>query len=352
MATVQVDNEVIPKLTAWLTINRACNLRCNWCYAKMTKFKAKDSMSLDLVRKILAMLKDLKLESVILIGGEPTIHPNFLEIVKLITESGMKANLVTNALRFSDKKFLDMSLDAGISAITVSLKASNPEDYRLFTERDVFDSAIEAITNIGLANVPHVINVTACETIVDKFDEMIEIVEKSKARTFSVDTGKPIVLNGQTYMDGMWSPKRMAEFFTEIYPILEKSNLRFSIKVAVPFCLFSNRFIDKIIEDGNIMAGCQMASGKGIIFAPNGELVPCNHLCNLSLGKFGEDFSSGSEYISFRRRKEIVDFYRVASSSPHNKCLKCKYWSMCGAGCKLYWFYYDETNLIGNFERR
>jgi len=136
MNTAKTDLPSIPRMTAWLTINRACNLRCNWCYAKMTKFRAEDSMDMSVVQKAIIFLKDLSLEAIILIGGEPTIHPNFLRIVDLVKQAGMKVYLVSNVVKFSDEKFLKDSLDAGIESITVSLKASNANDYKKFTFYD------------------------------------------------------------------------------------------------------------------------------------------------------------------------------------------------------------------------
>ena len=39
--------------TAWVTLNRACNLRCRWCYAAGTGYKAGDDMSFELFCEII-----------------------------------------------------------------------------------------------------------------------------------------------------------------------------------------------------------------------------------------------------------------------------------------------------------
>ncbi|MEK6952718.1 MAG: radical SAM protein [Nanoarchaeota archaeon] len=336
------------KFTAWLTINRACNLRCSWCYAKMTNYN-NNHMNLGIVKRSIDLFKSLSLKSVILIGGEPLIHPNFIDIVKMITKSGLKVYVVTNAMLFSNKKFLSKALDAGVSSITVSFKASNKEDFKSFTGRDGFSKTLQAINNIAKEKIPYVINVTACETLLENFDEMIDVVVKTGARVFSVDTGKPIIIEGKTYADGMGTPKQLSQFFMKIYQKLERSGLRFSIKVAIPFCLFPKEFIDKIIKDGNILTGCQMVTGRGIILDPQGNLIPCNHVCDQSLGKIGNDFFNVSDYLKFRQKTEVSEFYKLVSTCPHKNCVSCSYWSMCGAGCKLYWLHYGADDLIGNF---
>ncbi|MCG2808840.1 MAG: SPASM domain-containing protein, partial [Candidatus Portnoybacteria bacterium] len=115
-------------------------------------------------------------------------------------------------------------------------------------------------------------------------------------------------------------------------------------------CLFPKKFIDELIEDGNILTGCQMTRGRGIILGHKGNLIPCNHLCHLSLGNLTDDFSNREEYIQFRKRDEVRDFYRDVSLCPHKNCVDCAYWSMCGAGCKLYWLRYNANDLIGDFK--
>lgn len=350
MATVLVGDQEIPKLTAWLTTNRSCNMRCSWCYAQMTGFNAEETMTLEIVEQSIELFRGLKLDSVILIGGEPTIHPHFLQIVEKIVASGMNAYLVTNALRFADKDFLKSAVTAGISAITVSLKAANAIDYREFTKKDAFEKVKRAIRNLKESGALYVVNVTACESLVDSFDEMISLVKDMGVRMLSVDTGKPVILDGKTYMESMESPQRMARFFMEIYPKLKQSGIRFSLKIAVPFCLFPREFIDIMIAEGNVMTGCQMVSGRGIIIDPTGELVPCNHLCNLSLGRLGKDFLDAGEYIALRRSEKATNFYNSVSSAPHNNCVGCSYWEQCGAGCKLYWLHYKPHDLVANFK--
>jgi MoaA/NifB/PqqE/SkfB family radical SAM enzyme len=147
------------KLTAWLTINRACNLRCGWCYAKGTAFSQHDTMSTKTAERSLDLLSDLGIKGVILIGGEPTIHPQFIDIVKKIRARNMATYVVTNALRFASSAFLTKATEAGIESITISLKASNAQDFLANTGTDGFAKTVRAIRNIVSANVPHVVNV-------------------------------------------------------------------------------------------------------------------------------------------------------------------------------------------------
>lgn len=345
-----VSDDELPKITSWLTINRPCNLRCVWCYAKMTGY-GNSTMTIKTVKKSVDLLKDLGVDSAILIGGEPTVHPNFLEIVKIIKSAGLNAFLVTNAIKFSSRDFLNKTLEAGISSITVSFKAANRQMFLEDTGKNLFNAQVRAVQNIVESGINHVVNITACENLMNNFDEMIQAVKSTGTDKFSIDTGKPIFLNGKSIVDGMGTPKETARFIMDVYPKLEKSGLRFSVKVAVPFCLFPREFVDKMINDGNILTGCQMVSGRGLIIDPKGNMLPCNHLCDLSLGCIGKDFSNAREFCDFRKRENIVRFYRSVSSYPDKQCAGCPYWIMCGSGCKLYWLHYKADSLLGDFSK-
>jgi radical SAM protein with 4Fe4S-binding SPASM domain len=347
----KISDDEHPPLSAWLTVNRACNLRCKWCYAKMTGFDSND-MTQKTANDCISLLKNVGLSSVILIGGEPTIHPHFFEIIHMIKDHEMEAYLVTNALRFADENFLKKTLNAGVSSITISFKASNENDFISDTGYNGFKQSIQAVKNIVKSGVNHVVNITACQNLINNFDEMIEAVKSTGTDKFSIDTGKPIFLNGKSCVDGMGTPNEMAEFFMDIYPKLEKSGLRYSLKVAVPFCLFPQEFVEKMIADGNILTGCQMIGNRGMIFDPQGKLLPCNHVCDLSIGKIGEDFSTANEYMQFRKRSDVNEFYTSVSTCPQDQCISCPYWIMCGAGCKLYWLHYNVEDMMGNFPRR
>lgn len=50
------DRGVKPKV-GWLNVNRACNMRCEWCYAKGTEYSAGDEMSLDLAIRLVEMMR-------------------------------------------------------------------------------------------------------------------------------------------------------------------------------------------------------------------------------------------------------------------------------------------------------
>ena len=105
-----------------LDLTTACNFSCPHCVDSRL-LNTGDYMDLDTTKKSIETLRDHGLLSVILIGGgEPTIHKNFEEIVRFISEQGLQVGIVTNGSRlekvasvadvFREGDWLRLSLDA------------------------------------------------------------------------------------------------------------------------------------------------------------------------------------------------------------------------------------------------
>lgn len=78
----------------YIEITNICNLNCNFC----PKTKRKNEfMSLELFKKAIHESKPLCNEITLHIMGEPLIHPQINEIVKLAEQENVKINLTTNA---------------------------------------------------------------------------------------------------------------------------------------------------------------------------------------------------------------------------------------------------------------
>ncbi len=334
------------KFAGWLTVNRSCNLRCRWCYAKALGFLGSENMSLEVVRRAISLFKGLPLERVILIGGEPTIHPDFFKIISLVREAELEPVLVTNSLKFKNKGFLKETLGAGIKGITTSLKGYSDDQYGVFTGRRVFGDVMEAIHNINESEAYHKISVTVCESLFDDFEKMIEAIVKSGVQSFSLDMERPILIGNRTQSPGSSSPKEMADFFVRIYPLLDNCGVRFAVKISIPFCLFPLGFIEKMVEKDQIIAGCQIFGGSGVIIDQRGRLLPCNHFCDNPLGELGIDFTTAEEYLSFREGRETREFYETIASYPHQKCAGCEQWKYCGAGCRIHWLHREANELL------
>ena len=95
-----------------IDVLRGCNMACRACY-NMDEPRVK---SLAQVREEFELLcRRRRLDSVALVGGEPTLHPNLCEIVRMIKDRGVSVELFTNGL------LLDSAFVADLRAAGVDL---------------------------------------------------------------------------------------------------------------------------------------------------------------------------------------------------------------------------------------
>ena len=108
----------------WVRLTFACNDHCIFCLDSNTHNG--DMRDRNDVRAQILEGRRSGATRLILSGGEPTIHPNFVDFVRLGRQAGYtKIQTVTNGRLFSYGDFLKRSLDAGLSEITFSVHGPN-----------------------------------------------------------------------------------------------------------------------------------------------------------------------------------------------------------------------------------
>jgi hypothetical protein len=124
--------EAAPAMPAWaplsvnLDLTTACNYACDHCidWEILNQGISHDDATL---RRSLAEMAARGLRSVILIGGgEPTVHPGFVGIVRHLKDLGLQVAVVTNGSRnerirevvdrLDERDWVRLSLDAGTDA--------------------------------------------------------------------------------------------------------------------------------------------------------------------------------------------------------------------------------------------
>jgi radical SAM protein with 4Fe4S-binding SPASM domain len=81
-----------------LETNKSCNLRCRYCYAQSGEDLTK-AADFEVLKRIILEAKELGIKSVVVIGGgEPTIYPNFKELISYINSLGIIPVVFSNTI--------------------------------------------------------------------------------------------------------------------------------------------------------------------------------------------------------------------------------------------------------------
>ncbi len=73
-----------------IDITWECNVGCYNCNRSCGKAPTKDRMTVDQIKKFIQETKDCSLRAIKVIGGEPTLHSDFKEIMGLVYDHGMR----------------------------------------------------------------------------------------------------------------------------------------------------------------------------------------------------------------------------------------------------------------------
>jgi MoaA/NifB/PqqE/SkfB family radical SAM enzyme len=121
---IAVHEDAAHEKRNWVRLTYDCNNRCIFCLDSDTHDgEIRDAE--DVKRQILDGRKK-GATRLILSGGEPTIHPRYVDFVKLGRLAGYRRiQTVTNGRLFAYQEFLDRCIEAGLSEITFSLHGPN-----------------------------------------------------------------------------------------------------------------------------------------------------------------------------------------------------------------------------------
>ncbi len=104
----------------WVRVTRVCNQRCTFCLDSMNQ----DGSMIDVesLKAFIALGRRLGRERLILSGGEASVHPQFLELIRFGKQVGYEwIQTVTNGMMFSYRNFARKAAEAGLDEATVSL---------------------------------------------------------------------------------------------------------------------------------------------------------------------------------------------------------------------------------------
>jgi len=109
-------------ILAWLEPTKRCNLYCQGCYSRNEKNSDK---TLAQIRSDLDVFaKNRRVDSVSITGGDPLVHPEIVEIVRIIrAEYGLKPVINTNGLALTDELIRDLK-KAGVFGFTLHVDSS------------------------------------------------------------------------------------------------------------------------------------------------------------------------------------------------------------------------------------
>lgn len=296
--------------TVYLELTTACDNHCAGCGNVFTDRNAPapaNFLSLESLRVILTQIQPVT-QRIILTGGEPTLHPDFPTILKLLSERGVSFSLFTNGRwRTPDAIIRLLYRTTGFEGMLISLHGPDASTHECFTRTP--NSFAEAAANIRRTADAGLSFNTCCVITRWNYDQVRQTYENA----MRLGANK-VVFNRYVGRDGDVCAPTDAQLKHALKDIeaLRLSGEKVKLTVTTPQCFHPNSAF-----------GC--GAGRSFLTVdPWGNVRPCNHAAlvmgNLLETPLAEIWAS--------------DRWNDWRGLTPEKCRDCATLDFCGGGCK------------------
>jgi len=321
--------QALKKIT--LIITHRCNQRCEFCFDASNVLAAdgRADMSMETLARVLRLLRsstdDPATFNVTLSGGEPTLHPRFLDVVRAVSSAGFPITILTNGHRLADTSFFEEVGHFNLWNLQFSIEGATAESH---DERvgcaGAFDCAIRAIRNAQQRGIRYITNTTMT---VDRVREMFDVID------FLDALGVPKMNIGNTLPEcagrnygAMLQYPQVVEIAEQLTLYAMTKRVNFSFITPLPLCLKQGR----VVSNPSVCSAGRVST----VVDPDGILRPCSVCTSIATRPIRvEDVASLDD--AYSRMDEAVAV-SVVDGVPA-ECATCPRRAECRAACPLYW---------------
>lgn len=158
-----------------LDIGTLCDCRCFFCYYSD---KLKQNKDFEEIKNKIDDLTLFGVDEFDMSGGEPTIHPNWFDILDYCSLKKVKVSTLTNGLKFADYGFLKKSYDKGLREILFSVHGFDEDTHdSIVGKKGAFNKISIALKNACELGIRVRINTTVCSMNLDKLTGIGEFIK-------------------------------------------------------------------------------------------------------------------------------------------------------------------------------
>lgn len=237
---VDIDTRsVIPK-NVYIRLNEWCNLSCSFCLAS----KMSRSFSKEQLKTILKILKSNGVKKAKLTGGEPTLHPDFFEIIEYSIELGMDTVIYSN-LCISEK------IIKRLIGYRISVSTSIHGDEKVHdevTEKGAYKKTYANISRLTSAQIPVSLHMVVMSKNFSLAEKVINDAIQAGVRKVTFQTLIPREKGAGLFHNGGENADDIQEKLKLLYPLKEK----YKTLIQIDFSNLYEKYCCVVESDGSI----------------------------------------------------------------------------------------------------
>jgi MoaA/NifB/PqqE/SkfB family radical SAM enzyme len=244
-----------------------CNRRCTYCFLPSDFFASGQRMSVDAFSDVVTWCVRNGVDEITFLGGEPSLHPSFPEMVSLAHDRGLNVRVVTNGARRFRRLLENGEVKPqSLSRVAVSLDTLDETLQDALRGRGAFRDAMDTIRLLGRYDILFDVNVTGVRPALDSLDELIHFAEKAGCRRVNVHWPSNIGLGAQLTAEQI--PDR-GEWEKLVRTIAERTEKRpdFFVEIERGF-----------LGEDDLLTGCALKDFSNLQILPDGRAYRCGML--------------------------------------------------------------------------
>lgn len=259
-------------------VTLACNLACKHCGSRAGAAR-KDELDTDEALDLICQLADAGITEVTLIGGEAFLRPDWLTLVRAITDAGMAATMATGG--YGINKFTAQKMvEAGLVQVSVSVDGLKDTHDRLRGRQGSWEQCFESMRNFAAVGLPFGINTQINRHSAPELPELYEQLRDAGSRGWQYTLTVPMG-NAAEWPDSIIQPCELLELF----PVLARVTHRALSEgmVVMPgndigfFGPYESLLRRSHHQIGTAWQGC-CAGTAGLGIEANGNIKGCSSL--------------------------------------------------------------------------
>lgn len=320
-----------------LEITSRCNASCSYCY--YLNNPGVDYYDLPTARWLafFAELQRCSVMEVTLLGGEPLLREDFLDLVDGIVANRMRFSVLTNGSLMTSAIADHLKATGRCNMVQVSLDGSTAAVHESLRGHGSFAPALAAIGRLQTADLPVTVRVTVHPGNIDDLPAMTRLLlEELNLPSFSTNSASSLGDAGKYTPDVLLQPEQQLKamhLLAELdrtYPGRIQAN-------AGPLANWHNfRAMEDARISGRPIPGRGRLVGCGCIYSQlavraDGAMIPCVMLPQMVLGYIGKDdlavvWQSADELKRLRERGNI-------NLRSFEECRDCAWRENCTGNC-------------------
>lgn len=290
-------------LSIGIQLTTRCNLKCTHCFLD----DSESDLSVEILRNIVSYAKTKKCTCLSFTGGEPTLHPQFPEIVETVKKNNFTFSMITNGKNFSDIYQSIDSLSGSMRRVDFSLDGATEDVHDLNRGKGVYRDVLGAVSICKYRSIPFGIRMTVSKRNIDQLEEMSLLAAKLGAQEI-------------LFLPLLPTP-RMASMnlilSTRDLDIIQNQVLRlrkiFRIKITMTAGYYSR----------HLLFACPSLTMNDLFITAAGQVSFCCHLTNFRGGVKNSDIVADLKKVGLpeahRSVRNAVERYKEDKKQRHDR---------------------------------